>query len=96
MAEPVSGGRRARISAELREAIEGLLAARPTGVGLTLHDVRVMLQSNHSLWSQEGELLHPEDRTAFLIEIDQLIDQHGGETPARNLLGASPQTSAKR
>lgn len=87
MAGPASGGGRARISAELREAIEGLLSARPAGAALTLHEVRVTLQSNHSLWSQEGELLHPQDRTALLIEIDQLIDRHGGETPARDLLG---------
>lgn len=80
----------ARISAELRDAIEALLTAGRGRSPVTLHQVRLALQRNSSAWTQEGEMLHPEDRTALLIEIDELIEKHGKEAPARDFLPVGP------
>lgn len=49
-------------------------------------DVRIAAQQNGSVWSQEGELLHPQDRTSLLIEIDELIEKHGEEASAVGFL----------
>jgi hypothetical protein len=57
-----------------REAI----GARP----LTLRKVRDELQHEGVTWSREGELLFPQDRTALVIELDELIDAHGAGTAA--------------
>jgi hypothetical protein len=77
--------RNVHVSAELRDMITALTAARPASP-LTLHDVRIAVQQDTSLWSQEGELLHPQDRTALLIEIDQIIEMFGKQHMARDLL----------
>jgi hypothetical protein len=47
------------------------------------------LQGNSWAWTQEGELLHSQDRTALLIEIDELIEKHGMEASARSFLPAA-------
>ncbi|MEX0959286.1 MAG: hypothetical protein WDZ63_08355 [Burkholderiales bacterium] len=92
----MAGSNQARASAELRETIDGLLSVQPAGATLTLRDVRLALQGNHSIWSQDGELLHPEDRTALLIELDQLIDAHGHEAPAAGFLPADRRPAGNR
>lgn len=79
------------VSAELRNAITALLTDRPRESSLTLNDVRLALQRNSSAWTQEGELLHPQDRTALLIEIDELIEKHGKEASAVGFLPARPR-----
>lgn len=79
------------VSAELRNAITALLANRPRASSLNLHDVRIAAQQNGSVWSQEGELLHPQDRTSLLIEIDELIEKHGEEASAVGFLPARPR-----
>jgi hypothetical protein len=78
-----------RISAELRDAIAALTSG-PRGSGVTLHAVRLALQQNNTAWTAEGEMLHPQDRTALLIEIDELIERQGKETPARDMLPGEP------
>jgi len=70
------------VSAELRDVIMALLNNRPRASSLSLHDVRIAVQQNSSAWSQEGELLYPQDRTSLLIEIDELIEKHGKEASA--------------
>jgi hypothetical protein len=40
--------------------------------------------------SGEGEILYKSDRTSFLIELDELIEQHGIETPVRKLMRKEP------
>jgi hypothetical protein len=52
--------------------------------------VRLAVQQNNSAWSQEGELLYPQDRTSLLIEIDELIERHGNKAPALGFLSARP------
>jgi hypothetical protein len=90
MATKASTGSPAHVSAELRDAITALLTNRPRASSLTLQDVRIGVQQNSSAWSQEGELLYPQDRTSLLIEIDELIEKHGKEAPALGFLPARP------
>ena len=64
-------------SRELVRACEALAAAgaRPT----TLDALRIALRQESVHWSREGELLFPQDRTALLIELDELIDALGAD-----------------
>jgi hypothetical protein len=89
MATKPSTGTPAHASADLRAVISVLLSANRRETGLTLHDVRLALQGNSWAWTQEGELLHSQDRTALLIEIDELIEKHGMEASARSFLPAA-------
>ena len=90
MATKASTGSPAHVSAELRDAITTLLTERQRESPLTLNDVRLALQRNSSAWTQEGELLHPQDRTSLLIEIDELIEKHGKEASAAGFLPSGP------
>jgi hypothetical protein len=90
MATKTSTGSPAHVSAELRDAITTLLTERQRESPLTLNDVRLVLQCDNSAWTQEGELLHPQDRTALLIEIDELIEKHGKEASAVGFLPSGP------
>jgi hypothetical protein len=90
MATKASTGSPAHVSAELRDAITTLLTERQRESPLTLNDVRLALQRNSSAWTQEGELLYPQDRTALLIEIDELIEKHGKEASATGFLPSGP------
>jgi hypothetical protein len=90
MATKASTGSPVHVSAELRDAITTLLTERQRESPLTLNDVRLALQRNSSAWTQEGELLYPQDRTALLIEIDELIEKHGKEASAAGFLPARP------
>ena len=90
MATNAFTGRLAHVSAELRDAITALLTERQRESPLTLNDVRLALQRNSSAWTQEGELLHPQDRTSLLIEIDETIEKHGKEVSAAGFLPARP------
>ena len=90
MATKTSTGSPAHVSAELRDAITTLLTERQRESHLTLNDVRIAVQQNSSAWSQEGELLHLQDRTSLLIEIDELIEKHGKEASAVGLLPSGP------
>jgi hypothetical protein len=49
--------------------------------------VRKALQKTRVTWSKEGELLFPQDRTALVIEIDELIEACGPGADARALAG---------
>jgi hypothetical protein len=48
----------------------------------TLADVRADLLMTGLQWSRNGELLHPQDRTSLLIELDGLIAQYGSKASA--------------
>lgn len=55
----------------------------------TLGAVRAALQKSGVTWSREGELLFPQDRTALVIELDELIDAYGARAYAARVLPGS-------
>jgi len=71
-----------RISPELSAAIERLVKDPERKEAPTLGAVRADLEMTGLQWSSNGELLHPQDRTALLIELDDLIEQYGKEASA--------------
>lgn len=71
-----------RTTPELAALIRALVAARRVTRQPTLGAVRAALQKIGVTWSREGELLFPQDRTAVLIELDELIEAHGARADA--------------
>jgi hypothetical protein len=71
-----------RVSPELSTVIEALVNEPQREQPPTLEDVRADLQQTGLQWSRNGELLHPQDRTSLLIELDGLIAQYGSEASA--------------
>lgn len=69
-------------SPELSALIRAMARAGTRARPLTLRDVRDAVQQAGVTWSREGELLFPQDRTALVIELDELIDAHGAGTAA--------------
>jgi hypothetical protein len=64
-----------RVSAELSTIMQALVNDPQRQQPPTLEDVRADLQQTGLQWSSNGELLHPQDRTSLLIELDGLIAQ---------------------
>ena len=84
-------------SPELTHALDHLTSTRKARTRLSLADARAALLEESTTWSPEGELLHPQDRTALIIELDELIERYGPTAHARDVLGpASPPASAVR
>jgi hypothetical protein len=75
----------ARPSPELGSAIRSIAAGRGSR-RTSLADVRKALQKTPVTWSKEGELLFPQDRTALVIELDELIDRYGARALAGEFL----------
>ncbi len=73
-------------SPELANAIRSIAAQRGSRRRTTLAAVRKALQKTRVTWSKEGELLFPQDRTALVIEVDELIDACGAGADARALI----------
>ena len=71
-----------RVSPELSAAIERLINDPQRKEMPTLGAVRADLEMTGLQWSANGELLHPQDRTAQLIELDDLIEQYGKDVSA--------------
>ena len=70
----------------LSGAIEALARDPQWKQPRTLADVRADLQMTGLQWSRNGELLHPQDRTSLLIELDGLIAQYGSEASAADFV----------
>jgi len=71
-----------RVSPELSAAIKRLVNDPERKEAPTLRVVRADLEMTGLRWSPNGELLHPQDRTAELIELDDLIEQYGDDASA--------------
>jgi hypothetical protein len=71
---------------ELAAVIRALMAAGRVTRRPTLGAVRAALQKGGFTWSKEGELLFPQDRTALVIELDELIDRFGMRARAGDFL----------
>jgi len=75
-----------RASPELSAAIERLVRDPERKETPTLGAVRTDLAMTGLRWSPNGELLHPQDRTAQLIELDDLIEQYGEAASALDFI----------
>jgi len=75
-----------RATPQLSAIIRALASARRVARRPTLGAVRAALQKLGVTWSREGELLFPQDRTALVIELDELIDAYGVRAKAVDFL----------
>jgi hypothetical protein len=72
------------VSPHLAKLIASLIDDSTMPAAATLADMRALLIDDGVFVSPEGELLHPQDRTSVVIELDELIDAHGARAPARD------------
>ena len=75
------------VSPALSEAIRALTGEGRLGGRPTLTDLRKALQAGLS-WN-EGEIQCPQDRTALVIELDELIDRFGARAGAEDCIGSA-------
>jgi len=81
-----SGKSALRATPALSAVIRAMAPVRRVARHPTLGAVRAALQKSGVTWSKEGELLFPQDRTALVIEIDELIDAYGARADATRVL----------
>jgi len=86
MATAQPSGTIRRLSDELLAVIKALVHDPKRDRPPTLDEVRADVEQTGLQWSSNGELLHPQDRTSLLIEIDDLIARYGGKASAADLL----------
>lgn len=70
---------------ELAKILAAILKNAPPAAEPTLGEVRSALLKG-IVWSDEGELLHAQDTTSFVLELDDLIDRVGRNACARHVL----------
>ena len=70
---------------ELTRLMEAVLRNAEPGTEPTLADVREALLTG-IVWSGEGELLYAQDTTAFVLELDDLIDCYRMNARARDIV----------
>jgi hypothetical protein len=73
-----------KASPELRRLVERLVAEAAIPRDASLIRIRAVL-AGPGIVMNEGEMIHPQDRTSFLIELDQLIERraHGSKVNRR-------------
>lgn len=74
---------------ELTAAILDIVPATQGHIPLTLGAARYAIEHERIVWSAEGELLHPQDRTSLVIELDELIDAYGMNAAALSFMPAT-------
>lgn len=80
-----------RATPVLSTLIADLIATAAVSRAATLGGVREVVAGDGIFLSAEGELLHPQDRTSLVIELDELIDSHGVQAHACDF-AACPKT----
>lgn len=75
-----------RASPALSAVIRAMASAPRRARRTTLGAVRAALQKSGVTWAKEGELQFPQDRTALVIEVDELIDAYGTRADATRVL----------
>ena len=76
----------ARTSEALSELIEALLDQTGESEGLTLGEVREAIELGLAARLEGGGVLEVEDEQALLAELDRLIERHGPDALAEELL----------
>jgi hypothetical protein len=66
---------------ELCQVIESLVETRAVPPMVNLGELRKALVEG--IFIGDGEMLYPQDRTFLVIELDELIERDGADTPAR-------------
>lgn len=74
-----------RVSYELSAILEKLASDPDREDPLTLDEVRVLVEEGDSSAAELG-LLHPQDKTSVLSELDGLIEEYGGEVLANDFV----------
>lgn len=85
-AKKISAPNGARLTPALARCIRAIADTATGGDALTLGGVRRELEKADVTVSADGELLFPQDRTALVIEIDDLIDRYGLRTKASQFI----------
>jgi hypothetical protein len=75
-----------RVSAELSKILESLVNHPDREVPPTLGAVRAILRRVSKKTELQDELMHPQDRTSVLRELDSLIEEFGEEAPAADFV----------
>jgi hypothetical protein len=71
---------------ELARFIAELFAGSALPATATLSDLRHTLLGSDLFMSGDSEIMYKLDRTSLLVEVDELIDQHGADTSLERLL----------
>ena len=76
------------VSDALSRILEAMVKDPERKQAPTLRDVRAALLERGMQWSGEGELLHPQDQTSLIIELDDLIKDYGEDASASEFVDA--------
>jgi hypothetical protein len=71
----------ARATPELCQVIDSLIESAAVPPEGTLNDIRKLLVDG--IFTSDGEMLYPQDRTFLVIELDELIERDGQNAIAR-------------
>ena len=86
-----------RVSAELSARIEKMIDAADGEPPQTLDEVRSALLAHSASSTRQTEFLHPQqDRESLLVELDDLIEEYGGEALATEFVVARPTEGLSR
>lgn len=85
-----------RVSAALSEIIEKLASDPDRESPPTLEDVRRILRRRESLGTPDAELMHPQDETSPLAELNRLIEEYGGDALGNEFVVAKASEGLSR
>jgi hypothetical protein len=84
-----------RVSPELSAAVQGIINNPDLEESPTLADVRAIL-AHTGPDAQQLALLHPQERGALLVELDDLIEEFGEEALASDFVAAKASEALSR
>lgn len=85
-----------RVSRELGSVIEAMLDNPEREEPPTLEEVRFVVCRMADTADRWDEAMHPQERTSMLREIDDLVDEFGGEAPAVDFLAVKASEELSR
>jgi hypothetical protein len=85
-----------RTSGEIGAVIETMVNDPEREEPPTLDDVRSVVRRTVSAADERDEAMHPQERASLLREIDDLIDEFGGEAPAVDFLAVKASEDLSR
>lgn len=85
-----------RVSRELGSVIEAMIDNPERDEPPTLEEVRYVVNQMADDADRWDEAMHPQERTSVLREIDDLVDEFGGEAPAVDFLAVKASEELSR